>query len=163
MITEKRLRELIEQKATIYFAIQGYIEKVELIPQNEEFYLKINNDCLMFITDNPYVYDDEEEFYDLEELFETKEEAEWQSEFGNITRTETLKLPTWEEIEKDLYGRTGSFYIVDNDCFSLVYDKGEIISQILLRTVEENYNWNADKGNYIKACQIAKKLFLGEE
>ena len=29
-------------------------------------------------------------------VFATKEEAEWQLEFGNITRTEKLELPTWE-------------------------------------------------------------------
>lgn len=28
-----------------------------------------------------------------------EEAAEWHKEFGNITRTETLKLPTWEELK----------------------------------------------------------------
>ena len=100
-------------------------------------------------------------------FFETKEEAEkyieWYLEFGNITREEKLSLPSWEELEKDLDFRTGDFWIVDNNYLRLIYDKNEFNSQIILKTKEENYNWNATKENYIEACRIARKLFLGEQ
>ena len=36
-------------------------------------------------------------------------------------------------------------------------------SQIILRGNDDTYNWGLTKENYLEACKIAKKLFLGEE
>lgn len=34
--------------------------------------------------------------------------------------------------------------------------------QIILRGNDDTYNWGLTKENYLEACKIAKKLFLGE-
>ena len=39
----------------------------------------------------------------LKDVYENKEEAEWVAEFGNVTRTEKLELPTWEQFKKNKY------------------------------------------------------------
>ena len=165
MITEERLKELIEQKATIYFAIPDDIEKVELIPENEEFYLKIVDGYLMSITDNEYIYDDTEFIYSLENLFETKEEAEWYLEFGNITRTETLKLPTWEEVckrkkEIKCWGRK-TIAEFDGEEVNIVIPVSQQDKTYI--EIYGRFCRLLTKENYIEACRLAKKLFLGEE
>ena len=103
MITKERLEELIEQGATIY----------DLSSQFEPFeidFLKVKihgffNDGVNFYIECPTAYNGHQlifcEYKDLYE-FKNKEDAEEYAEFGNITRTERLELPSWEEIkEKD--------------------------------------------------------------
>lgn len=160
MIEKERLEELIKNadKNSIIWGVTDYTyhkSKLELrIDHFEIYYMPTfykNNIDKLF------------ENYNNTEFFETKEEAEWYLEFGNITRTETLKLPTWEEVERDLYGKTGDFWIADNFYFIFIYDKRDFNSQIILRTKDENYNWSATKENYNEACKMAKKIFLGEK
>ena len=87
----------------------------------------------------------------------------WDKEFGCIERTERLELPTWESVYIDLKDyKDGDFYIIDNDHFSFVYNKGYVSPQLFLYTHNEKFNWNANKENYYQACKLAKKIFLGE-
>ena len=159
MITKERLEELVKNadRNSIIWGVTDYtyhkskpalrIEYFELY--NMPTFYKNNIDKLF-------------ENYNNTEFFEIKEEAEWYLEFGNITRTEILNLPTWEELQKDLDKRIGDYWIADNFYFIFIYDKRDFNSQIILRTKDENYNWNATKENYIEACRLCKKLFLGE-
>ena len=154
MIKPDRLKELIEQEATIWYAnITCITEKIlDNTYKVDSAYLwkKIKSGAVKSCG------------YPLENLFETKEEAEWYLEFGNITREEKLSLPSWEELEKDLDKRNGDFWIVDNNYFTFIYDKRDFSSQLKLRTIDENYDWNATKENYIDACKLCRSLFLGE-
>ena len=101
-----------------------------------------------------------------EDLFETKEEAEFSLEFQNITRTETLNLPTWEELGRKVYTIPNMFWQIAKCSEFILFlqiDKTLNNSQIILRGNDDTYNWGLTKENYLEACKIAKKLFLGEE
>lgn len=153
MITEQRLRELIEQKATIYEVKYNQINIIDLKDK------EVKNFTEKYVHFAPY-RDEKFQFHKYyDRLFETKEEAEWHLEFGNITRTETLKLPTWEEFCKapnlKFCGAEHNLYHLFSDLkwlwFEQVVDENWTIGLYLER---------ATKGNYIEACRLAKKLFL---
>lgn len=102
------------------------------------------------------------EYYSIDELFATKEEAEWKLEFGNITRTEKLELPTWEQFKKDkcftFFGIDWTFYELHNrrrNKLQLDYS----YDNDYYRPEKE---WKLTYENYLEACRICKKLFLGE-
>lgn len=161
MITEERLKELIEQKAVIYAMKDNkYIYTIGL---NQELdvvnWFGSGEYKLCVVEENGAVVCD---IANIEQLFETREEAEWQSEFSNITRTETLKLPTWEEFCK---APNLKFCGAEHNLYHLFSDlKWLWLEQV----VDEDwtiglYLERATKENYIEACRLAKKLFLGEE
>ena len=64
----------------------------------------------------------------------TKEEAEWELEFGNITRTETLRLPTFEEIKKAEFfkfiGKDGKPYIMFYSALNSLYIYSNVATNI---------------------------------
>ena len=105
-----------------------------------------------------------------EDLFETKEEAEWYLEFGNITREEKLVLPTWEEAQKEkfcfakgfdsLYGFKLFVFInkFTND-FEVSFFHGYKTNDYC---IEKHFDLR-DKEQYIKGCRLCKQLFLGEK
>ena len=152
MITEERLKELLEQGATIYEVKYGQINIIYLKDK------EVKNFTEKYVHFAPY-RDEKFQFHKYyDRLFETKEEAEWQSEFSNITRTETLNLPTWEKFTTENYrccffGKNNKLLTLD--CFNL-------------KTLEINENETTifekplTKENYIEACRLAKKLFLEE-
>lgn len=147
MITKERLRELIEQGATIY-KISGEI----FIEVPSGLYSQEINDRLCCQPD-----------YNL--LFETKEEAEWQLEFGNITRTETLELPTWEEVckrkeEMKCWGRK-TIAEFDGEEVNIVVPVSQPDKTYI--EIYGRFCRLFTKENYTEACRLAKKLFLGEE
>lgn len=156
MITKERLQELIEQGAIIYWIYGKNIEKKTLKHKYHRF----------FICDNEL-----NEYnaklgigiwkHKLSKLFETKEEAEWHKEFGNITRTERLCIPLYEDVINDLKNRSGLYTIVDNIdfCFQVFIDSCN---------PERNQIWTTGlhdmrltKENYTIACRKCKELFLG--
>ena len=158
MIEKSRLQELIEQGATIYSNFGGiskiYLDYIDTYIKDDRLYEKDRRYGNLFVGN-------------LENLFETKEEAEWELEFGNITRTETLRLPAFELLPKELdipfirYNEElESFvlyelYTYNNEIsvyFRVIYDD---FSDCLLRKP-------LTKENYTEACRLAKKLFLGE-
>lgn len=89
--------------------------------------------------------------------FETKEEAEWCLEFGNIARVEKLSLPTFDEFKDKagglmFYIKTGYVLLSISDDRKMVYIQGD----------ELIFNAPLTKENYIDACKICKRLFKGE-
>lgn len=147
MITKERLEQLIKQGATIYYhklESGDYFDRLDLTHS--------------WVSNN---------INDIEpdRLFETKEELEFDIEFGNITRTERLELPSWEEIKKEKH-----FSFLD---YHWIYRAIEIKNNKIYFDFsidgdyyEEDYEqWKpveATKENYLEACRMAKKLFLGE-
>lgn len=154
MIARERLEQLIDKCATIYATGFG---EIELIPENDiEIYENGKDSYIIYIFEPNRKY--KNEIFD-EDLFETKEDAEFASEFQNITRTETLNLPTWEEFKEigevyAFFGADGSYW----DLYSRDGDKKEII----LLNGYKSYCFDYSKQGYLEACKIAKKLFLGE-
>lgn len=155
MITKERLKELIKQGATIYQIRDNMIVDYQLCSYN-------------YLEDNDLIYENVMTNYcrrwigKLDDLFETEEDAEWELEFGNITRTETLKLPSWKEFE--LLGHNADFIGKDNTpyYFRFNYNKSEIYIVNMING-KEIYYARPTKENYIEACKLCKKLFLGEE
>lgn len=161
MISEERLQELIKQKATIWVENQ-YCNAYDVELSNY-YYVAItdNKESLMFLDYSIQEDDPESVLVDyLENLYETKEDAEFVKEFKNITRTETLNLPTWEELkiidEIKIYGENGKQYLVQADEYDISVYASDGYDFILYKRFERT------KENYIKACTIARKLFLGE-
>lgn len=157
MISKERLEQLIEQGATVW---HNEWEEIKLDKNNHEICEvktltgKHIGWCLSF----EYEYEGkklrtEVELDDLEEDVET---AKWHYEM-DCERTEKLVLPTWEEFnnEKDAW-----FHGEDGTEYHLF--KSETVIH-LMEDADEEAGWGLTKENYIEACRLAKKLFLGEE
>ena len=159
MIERKRLEELIEQGATIYF----------LAPTNEIIEIHYNNKAFIDFYDNMFHF--RNNYYNIDanftSLFETKEETEWYKEFGYIERTERLVLPNFAEFNKcdksvkfiDSKGTRYSMYVFvknkkTNNCRIIIYaDNGEQDWLVFEQPLTQE--------NYTLACRKAKELFLG--
>lgn len=95
---------------------------------------------------------------DIEDIFETKEDAEEYAEFGNITRTERLELPSWEEFNSTKFsywfmGKNEKEYHLHNVADEIyIGEKFEIV-----------FNKPLTRENYNEARRICVKLFKGEE
>lgn len=159
MISKKRLKTLIKQKATIYFVYHGNVDWKEGKYKND-FILCEDYVSIYWTTRSHQIK--------YEELFETEEDAEWYNEFGNIARTETLTLPTWEEFNKlietgdtlKFLGKDGLTYILGG------WDICEKSINIYLENDDSRFGFSypLTKENYIEACRMCKDLFLwGEE
>ena len=109
MITKERFEDLIKNadENSIIWGVTDYTYHKSK-PNLKIDYFKLLN-IPSFYKNNI------DKFFEMEnntEFFETKEEAEWELEFGNITRTERLSLPSWEEFNnsgesvvfRDVYG-----------------------------------------------------------
>lgn len=170
MITKERLQQLVAEKATVYtlnhkiqFTEKSRIEDVEL---GGLFNNKILKDQVLgFECDIQYEQEKQSIFKSIPPLFigcadlyETLEEVEFEKEFGNITRTEKLEIPSWEE-----------FLEMEELCFWKKNHRQTVIRILGTKyiAVETNYErfftGELTKENYIKACRKAKALFLGEE
>lgn len=158
MVTKKRLEELIEQGAVIYDVFKGDIFLVDLtMAKYYEMtaYIEYLNDYYNCnLTRN------------TDDLFETKEDAEWKLRYSNIVRTERLILPRWEELQEILRGN-GRVDIYFYDANKMQHALWATTTQICLVDfyVDGSYGRigkEFSKENYTTACEWAKKLFLGE-
>lgn len=169
MISKERLEELIKEGATIYAIVKKpFIAGYSQILEVEEFDLKapivkeISEDGKQFLYFNYLL--------ELEYLFETKEDACWELEM-TATRTETLKLPKWEEfIQNDkqviFYDKDKTYYLdkVMNRTHIIIGYKCIIDLNEELEANRYNfYRKPATKENYIEACKLCLKLFKGEK
>lgn len=100
-----------------------------------------------------------------------EESAEWHKEFGNITRTETLKLPTWEEfIQNKKFVDGNEIYFYDDIGMKYKLFKTQSLNPNMIYLLEEgiqgdyvNEKYELTKENYTLACRKCKELFLGEK
>lgn len=156
MISKERLEELIKKGATIY---TKYSEKYKL-DENDFISIKCGKDFLKCFDNIEFIYDIDY----LENLYETKEQAEWHLKY-HATRIEELDLPMWEEfknynenISVSFVGEDWAVYELSNDID--IYHKPRI-----LLTADGEYfeEWKSTEENYEKACDLCLKLFKGEE
>lgn len=90
-ISKERLAKLIKTNSIIYYLkFDNEIIQIEL---KSDFYVLQGT-----LTDNK-LSKYPRKYYELGNLYETKEEAEEYAEFGNVTKTETLKIPNYKQIE----------------------------------------------------------------
>lgn len=164
MISEERLQELIRQEATIWVKNQ-YCKAydVELSHYN---YVAItdNKESLMFLDYSIQEDDPERVLVDyLDNLYETKEDAEWAS--MATCRMEMFNPPVWEYfLEKNGYvflSKRHQEVIIRID--AIMFANGTTREYVVVENnFERFYTGDLTKDNYIKACTIARKLFLGE-
>ena len=117
--------------------------------------------------------DPENEFrvIDIKYIFDSQEDAEWEEEFGDITRTERLELPTWDEFIKDenfIEGNEVGFYDDVGIRYKLLKTQYTIPKMICLfeEGIQGDYiceKYELTKENYMIVCRKAKELFLGEK
>lgn len=101
----------------------------------------------------------------MEQCFETKADAEEYAEFGNITRTERLELPSWEEFNKV---STFAFKRKDGtDMEIAIWNNCPDDTKTI--KITRSYDWGAccfekplTRENYNEARRLCEKLFKGE-
>lgn len=173
MIQKERLKELIKRGAAIYVRnidnIAGSIDFCEyegrILKNCFQFRVKIKPDLSNY-------YGCESNWSDdilLENLFETKEDAEFACKYKNISRIDYLHLPLYEDFIKK-YQTLGENLIEDEKCvmftsaaetYSLYATDNEVwVGKD--NSGERVFNDKLTKENYEKACEICRKLFLGE-
>lgn len=151
MIARERLEQLIEKGAEIWH-LCGRKDIRKTNARDIPTHYRLNNfkDWELY-----------KEYY-----FETKEDAEEYAEFGNITRTEKLELPSWEDVKKDSETlKYGTYTIAEyKHLFSLNLKILKYFpTQIVLFTDTEKYGWNLSRENYNEARRLCVKLFKGED
>lgn len=165
MITKERLKELIKEEKDCYVIFTSLVLGCIHLNKKYEPRIEVKEDgySLWVFTSNRF---DFKNCIDDCELFETKEEAEWELEFGNITRTETLKLANYTNFENEngdrVFYHKGTTYELSLWWAS---DNTKII-RITWKS-KDGFGWIFEKPltkeNYIEACQLCKKLFLNGE
>lgn len=159
MISKERLEELIEQGATIWNITGDVLMKYKLNKYNY-----VDSGDLMYC--NQYFI--EHLIGKYENLFETEEDARWELEM-TATRTETLKLPTFEKVfEQDrcLDCYTKEFAITKTDIVMGICLFGvDFTNKVVEVSVgaDKMFTGELTKENYIEVCKLCKKLFKGEE
>ena len=150
MITKERLEELIEQMADIYVVMPFGVYTHRLTKE-----YKLGEYGVGVV-----LYSKVSERWDYHDIFETKEDAEEYAEFGNITRTERLELPSWEDVQKEEDSILVELKTPNLDCL-FVDKKNNCVA------VEErewcHFRKPLTRENYNKARRLCVKLFRGEK
>lgn len=152
MISKERLQNLAKKGIPVYAVTNGDVLKIKT--RNSEAWLMGNYVNWVVDLNGRFRWLNAH----LDNIYETKEDAEFAKEFKNITRTVTLTLPTFEELQQ-----IGKFEFKSADGYR--YDIFIVGTKKLILTgiIENKYTGESTKENYIKLCKIAKKLFLGEK
>lgn len=153
---KKTLQKKIESGDTVWTTYwESGLSELNL-KEDEERYWEIEDDYLFKYLKLPH--------YailriPIETIIDSREEAEWLLEFGNIKRTEKLEMPSWEKMQKierfDFKGKDGYRYTMN-------FISG-FKTLAITGIIENKYYGEATYENYLEACRICKKLFLGEE
>lgn len=157
MIKKERLEELLKQGATIYEAYPyDDVEEINL-GDTEYFNYEIEKQTLR-VENKEFKY-----------LYETKEDAEFASEFSFIEKRFRLNFMTWTQIKemvKNSYFVENIGYFINDLIYKFCVDKENVY--IYTRDFESTqwitlFHKPLTKENYIKACEYARSLFLGDE
>lgn len=164
MITKERLEELIRQGAIIYGITDDeelveikceYLHHPKLLSSGElcrewcVVYDRDGGSCVFTVN------------FDFSNIFETKEDAEFALKYQNITRTETLNLPTFEEFCK--YEYIDFLTSKGKHCWLEICLESPTSRFRMAEGSMFTHIWDLTKENYLEACELCKKLFLGEE
>ena len=159
MITKERLEELIEKGAEIWKIEDGIVYPLR---KDHYEYWRIKEDRLEWywkIVPSGFNY------ISFEHLIETKADAEEYAEFGNITRTERLELPTFDELFDEIFA--GSFGIHTIQRFDNVQIRYKLLLSgvawlFVVKGKDELFTSPLSRENYNEARRLCVKLFKGE-
>ena len=151
MIKEERLKELIDNKLVVY-----YLGKAHWDSDSRTHIVKHKLTSARVKALGGF-----EEIVNDEYFFEHKEDAVFEMKYGCIKRVESISLPSYEELTKDLIdnGYSGSFVICvfDNNEFTLfVKEDGNGLLNF------EHIYLPFTKENYLKMCEIVATAYKGE-
>ena len=148
-MTEERLKELIKQGGWIWILDKGC-----------RFGLQV--DDKFFVKDNFLRSGLGTKYAKLNDIFETKEQAEWA--LKTVTeRTERFEPPMWEDLsefkfnfltknENGIYEEM-RFLAIKHENFNEIILRNEFLEDYII------YDIHATKENYIKACEMVRDLF----
>lgn len=149
---KETLQKKIESGETVWLARSKKTEKLKL---HKDYFIDRENKLCECNKNHTILLG----VYKLDQIFATKEEAELELEFGNITFTEKLKLPSWEQIQENIdWGIDCA-----NRKWCLLKSRGHSIIRIEDWNSNGIYEEPLTYENYLEACRLCKKLFLGEE
>lgn len=153
MISKERLQELIDQKATIWTDGYGEIQLCDKSEICKVISFKGESYCLYgFIYDQRFINDN----IKPEELEEDVEKGEWEYEM-HASRPEQFDPPVWKDfLENEEY----IFWTKKHKQTHVMTLGAKYL--VVETDFERFYTGDLSKENYIKACTIARKLFLGE-
>ena len=147
MISKKRLKELIEQKTTIWTDNYGEIQLSDKSEVCDTITFTGNHQIQKGYCLSGFVYNNEPDG-----LEEDVEKGKWNYEM-HTSRLERFEPPVWEEFLK-----TKEYLFTSCDRFrEKIYV--EPISGKLSSCAK--FIGKPTKENYTKACEMARKLFLG--
>lgn len=159
MIEKERLEELIEYEKkhigdVFVFEVDGF-QEINAVQINSDRDVCLNGKLCRMDVDKSLFYDE----ILLENLFEDEEEAKFVAKY-HTTRVERFEPPTYEEfIDEDFYFY---WFIAKSTQRARICKKDNSIFVEL--GVDENlYEFQLNKEGYIKAVEMAYKLFKGEE
>ncbi len=171
MISEKELKTLIQNQDTIYYL--EFNDDIKELKLNADFdfgYFDIDFNATRSLKEHRYYYFDEDgdeceyaEYYLFDRLYKTREQAEWVSRMHTYVKT-YFEPPIWETflnikkyifVDKDLE-RHRLWLDIEDDETSDYYNQECLYIDCEVILI-------ANKENYEKAVEIAKKMFLGEE
>ena len=160
MITEDRMQELIDMRATVYVpkTFEDGCYEIKLMMHHFIAYAD-NKISLKGRDGNGEVFLEEY----LEDIYEDKNEALWNKEFVNIERVSTLSLPYWNEIVNDLtFGKCrGVFVVAEFDHYEIsVIKSKDGLEKVCIGGSIKIKDEPATEEGYRKICEFAKKLFL---
>lgn len=164
MIKKERLEKLIKEKATVWHNDYGEIPLNETSEICKCYYM--NNKFSHFVICGQY--EDYKYELDIRELEEDVESAKWHDKM-DCQRIDRLTFPIYKDFIKN-YQTLGENLIEDDKCimftsktqtYSLYATDDEIwVGQD--GTGKRIFNDKLNQENYEKACDICRKLFLGE-
>lgn len=103
-------------------------------------------------------------YFELNEIYKTKAEAEHYLNHANITRTETLPFLTWEE-----FNEIGKINFYDKNHCYVEFFINRIEKPYMIRIINHGDSYNCwgikdydyNEENFYKACDECVKLYMG--
>ena len=160
-MTKSELKEKIKNRESVWWITDNYVLDVYKPTVIELLYLKkyshIKDNTVKLFTLSGW-----SRYYEIDNLYKTKTEAEHYLNHANVTRTETLPFLTWEEFKS---GNEVIFKSGNGKGYALVYNKG--LDKIDLFDTDGVFwgiveSWQPTEENFYKAYDECVKLFMGE-
>lgn len=152
---KETLQKKIENGDTVWVIKLGYREVLEL-KLSSEYKTNDYGELVHLLRDFDGPNSCIRTYKEIYHVFDTKEDAEFELEFGNIMLTEKLELPTWERFKTQPYFTfTGKNiyhgYMEEDYC----NEKTERVISVCGKIFDFTYD------GYLEACRLCKELFLG--
>lgn len=152
MITKERLKALISNQSVIYYLGRAYWSdesRTHIVKH------KLTSARVKALGGFDEILNDEY-------FFEHKEDAQFKSKYGCITRTQSISLPSFNELVQTLENAkwNGFFVISEFDNFNFEVLLSKEGPKIILLTGHADLPFT--KENYIELCKKVAELYKGE-